>query len=161
VVSRVLWASKGKQVPTWVGCVASSVCDVTGVVPIISRSGLGGPVIEAWGLSADLGRATDLLGAIVGQIDALAKSSGFRGRTALNNFRLGAQQTVAERLREGRKAALAESSATGAALVLVKDAARKADRVMRAEVGTVGGQVTGSMCRGAGRSGLDLFGRRA
>lgn len=40
-----------------------------------------------------------MLGIISGQIDALCSASGFEGRTARNNFRLGAVGVVCSRLR--------------------------------------------------------------
>lgn len=141
IVSRVIWTPKGKQIPTWVSCLVSAVCQVNGCAPIIDRTERT-PFIKAWGQADDLTKAADLLGAIVGQIEALAKRSGFKGRTALNNFRIGAMQTVSKRIKEGRAKALSEAAnptceATTQAIALVQGASKRAENKMRLDCGYV------------------------
>lgn len=141
IVSRAIWAPKGKQIPTWVSCLAGAVCQVNGCAPIIDRTGRA-PVVQAWGQADDLSRVSDLLSAIVGQIDALAKRSRFSGRTALNNFRIGAMQTVSERLKQGRAKALANAANPGCevttqALAVVKGAGERAEAKMRLDCGRI------------------------
>lgn len=141
IVSRVIWSPSGKQIPTWVSCLASAVCAANGCAPIVDRTGRI-PAIKAWGQSADLTKAADLLGAIVGQIEALAKRSPFRGRTALNNFRIGAMQTVTSRIKQGRSKALADAkdsacAVTAQALVLVQGASERAEGQLRLDCGHI------------------------
>lgn len=68
--------------------------------------------LKVWGRETDLDIVAVMLDTIGGQIDALAKRAGVRGRTGLNNFRLGAVQVIGERVAkaaaEARKALEAE-----------------------------------------------------
>lgn len=140
IVSRTIWAAKSGQMPSWVSVLAACVCAVNGCAPLIRRDRAAkGPVIVAWGTSADLSRAESLLSSVIGQIDALAKRSGYSGRTALNNFRIGACDTVNARLKAGRAKALSEAAKpdcaiTTTALAVVQGAGKRADLAMRSEV---------------------------
>lgn len=138
IVSRIVYAHKSSSLPTWIACLASAVCAANGCAPLASQE-KGRRTIKAWGTSSDLTRATDLLASVIGQIDAMAKASWCRGRTALNNFRLGAMEVVCKRIEGARKEALAEAAdpeceVTAQALALVKSAGERADAVLRREV---------------------------
>lgn len=108
IVARIVWSRTGSQIPTWIFVVVNAVAVSNGCSPLCCS---GRAAVKAWGAASGLDATETLIGPITGQIDALAKCSGLSGRTALNNFRLGAAQVVAARLQRARAAALAETRA--------------------------------------------------
>lgn len=156
VLSRLIWgADGGGGVPTWVAILAGAICSVNGCDALVYRSTAS---IKAWGRASDLEIVYELLGAVVGQIDAMAaRCPVARGRTGKNNYRLGAAQVVCERLRqaaaEARKAieaTAAEQDATAPeaarevtalALRALDSRVATATGAMRAEVAAAGSKI--------------------
>lgn len=156
IISRLIWAtSGGGGVPTWVAIVAGVLADVNGCDALVYRTSAS---IKAWGRASDLELVHELLGAVVGQIDAMAARCPLaRGRTGKNNYRLGAAQTVCDRLRaaaaEARRAleaTAAEQDAaappvvaevTALALRALDDRVAVAGAAMRAEVAAAGSKI--------------------
>lgn len=128
IIKRIVYTFKSSQTQTWIGILASAIHEVNGCSPIYAR--LVGPAareggakqgvdevkaIEGWGRASDLELVEELMRVVVGQIETLTTGCGFTGRTALNNFRLGATQVVCQRLRsaaaDARKAIAAAADA--------------------------------------------------
>lgn len=127
IVSRIVFITQTPQMPTWIGVLGGCLAAVNGcdmVQGYVSdgkaRGAQGNDVrtLKAWGRASDLAMVEELLRIIPGQIDVLCSQSPFTGRTARNNFRLGAVSAVCERLRaaamQARKAIEATSSAQDA-----------------------------------------------
>jgi hypothetical protein len=116
IVSRIVHMTQTPQMPTWLGILGQCLADVNGCDMVQGHTFNGKSVrtLKAWGRESDLAIVEELLRIIPGQIDVLCARSLFTGRTARNNFRLGAVSMVCERLRlaarQARKA-IEESAA--------------------------------------------------
>lgn len=167
IVKRIVYVHQSAQTPTWIGMMGNAIAEVNGCSLIwlskygqVARVAGAKPgidevkVLDGWGRATDLEIVEELLRTISGQVDGLARRSGFTGRTALNNFRLGCVQTVNRRLREAaaeaRKslAATAEKETnvaarecTSLALRSLDDRKAVADRTMRATFEANGGKI--------------------
>lgn len=156
VLSRMIWTAQGGGgVPTWVAIIAGVLCDVNGCDALVYRSSAS---VKAWGRASDLDLVAELLGAVVGQIDAMAaRCPAAKGRTGKNNYRLGAAQVVCERLRQAASEARRAIEATAAeqdasapatarevtalALRALDDRVAVAAGAMRAEVAAAGSKI--------------------
>lgn len=110
IVKRIVYVSNGGTMPTWIGVLCNVLSEVNGCDACQGHAfgqaarEVGGKkdhvrTLEVWGRASDLEIVAELLSIISGQIEALCVASGFHGRTALNNFRLGATGVVCSRLR--------------------------------------------------------------
>lgn len=104
VISRIVWTAKGHKAQTWIGVLGMCLAEVNGC-SFVQTCADNAAVYKAWGRASDLDLLAELLRTIPGQIDALCDRSPHSGRTARNNFRLGAVQVVNERLRAAAKQA--------------------------------------------------------
>src|SRR5690606_35943284 len=116
VLSQIVYASTGPKIPGWISILAHAIAESNGVEDV--RIYLHGPAarehgansdeiraIKAWGRASDLEIVAELLRLVAAQIDDMCSRSGFEGRTARNNFRLGAAQVVCRRVRDAAGAA--------------------------------------------------------
>lgn len=123
IIRRIVFVSEVLQMPTWLGILGGCIADVNGCDLVIGcmrhpTSTKAVRMMEGWGRASDLAMVEELVRIIAGQIDALCDQSPFSGRTARNNFRLGAVSVVCDRLRsaarEARKAIEATATAQDA-----------------------------------------------
>ena len=118
IISRIVYTTPTPQMPTWLGILGQCLADVNGCDQVQGHIHNGKAwvrMLKSWGRASDLEIVEELLRIIPGQIDVLCARSPFTGRTARNNFRLGAVSMVCERLRlAARQArrAIEESAAT-------------------------------------------------
>lgn len=118
LVERILFVASGSSTPTWVGVLAMAIAEVNGCDVVWStrfgpaarevgaKAGVDAvKVLRGFGRASDLEVVEELIRLIVGRVNELVKTCGWTGRTALNNYRLGAVTSICERLREAAKAA--------------------------------------------------------
>lgn len=125
IVSRIIYTSPVPQMPTWIGVLGMCLSETNGCEMAQSHGPNREVVLKAWGRASDLEIVEELLRVIPGQVDALCNRSSFSGRTAKNNFRIGAVTVICERMRaavrEARRAIqedTSEHSVTTTALAL-------------------------------------------
>lgn len=125
IVSRIIYTSPVPQMPTWIGVLGMCLSEANGCEMAQSHGPNREVVLKAWGRASDLEIVEELLRVIPGQVDALCNRSSFSGRTAKNNFRIGAVTVICERMRaavrDARRAIqedTSEHSATTTALAL-------------------------------------------
>lgn len=119
IISSLIYVSPVPQMPTWLGILGGCIADVNGCDVVISN--MYQPevrkrvrMLKGWGRASDLAMVKELLRIISGQIEALCDVSPFSGRTARNNFRLGAVSVVCDRLRVAAREARKAIEATAA-----------------------------------------------
>jgi hypothetical protein len=120
-VSRMVHVAEG-QVATWRALLCGHLSQANGCTYLVYQGHTRDPDgtyralrgLKVWGRPADVDLVDTMLAIIGGQVDALAKRAGVKGRTGLNNFRLGAVQVIGERVRaaatETRQALEAEAA---------------------------------------------------
>ncbi len=121
-VSRMVHVAEG-NVATWRALLCGHLARANGCTYVVYQGHVAAADgtftaikgLKVWGREADLDLVAVMLETIGGQLDALAKRAGVRGRTGLNNFRLGAVQVIGERVAkaaaEARQALEAEAVA--------------------------------------------------
>ena len=120
IVRRVVYVSQVLQMQTWIGILGGCIADVNGCDLVIGcMRDIKDPrkavrMMEGWGRASDLAMVEELIRIIAGQIDTLCDQSPFAGRTARNNFRLGAVSVVCDRLRAAAREARKAIEATAA-----------------------------------------------
>lgn len=120
IIRRIVYVSQVLQMPTWIGILGGCIADVNGCDLVIGcmrtpedpRKAVR--MMEGWGRASDLTMVEELVRIIAGQIDTLCDQSPFSGRTARNNFRLGAVSVVCDRLRAAAREARKAIEATAA-----------------------------------------------
>lgn len=118
IVQRIVYVAKSSQCQTWIGVLVYAIAQANGCEVIWGRARgpkareLNAPhgvdevaYIKAYGRASDLEIVEELSRIVTGQVDELARRSGWEGRTALNSFRLGACNTICDRLRAATQAA--------------------------------------------------------
>jgi hypothetical protein len=129
VVVRKIHAFETWRVDAWALSLVCDVARVNGCSPWYHGSYPGGPAafVEAAGFESDLATSCFLCDYLVREVIALARAAQSldraerRGRTWMNNFRLGAATEIGRRLEEG------EANAARRLLESAKDAPRTKD----------------------------------
>jgi len=103
IVSRIIYTSPVPQMPTWIGVLGMCLSETNGCEMAQTRGPNKAVVLKAWGRASDLEIVEELIRVIPGQVDALCNRSPFSGRTAKNNFRIGAVTVICERMRAAVK----------------------------------------------------------
>ena len=140
IETDILSAAEGRKLATWRWQLASALCYVNQCKGY--ASGANKSEIRIIGRPSDAAKARYIFTHVAGEIERLCKQEGEArgtpGKTWYNNFRIGAAEVVANRLRQAHREAVAamrkeadasDTLGTGAALVRVNTAIAKLDTI--------------------------------